>query len=261
MTSEERKRAKAIEDAMCTMCGKIDRSAVRLIATAVLIILLDVACFIPMTRDDELYVVLDLHVVFVTLFGNLFVSASDAVIGTKMFGKDLGNQTFIGSAILGKFLCTTPFEARDVSNMRLINWEKHMILNAAMTSALMLALEVFGKLGYTEYDGIVGAIVLIGLAVQVLALPLSCIIKYWYVGMFLSIYLCMIPMLLIFGATDEAGETSVELAAAFSERLGGFGIVSGVPGVLILAALTAASIFAAEFIFGRMKKNSWNIRG
>lgn len=261
MTKLERNRAQKLEDVICMLSGRLNRCTAKLIITAILVLIIDILVFIPMTRDDELYFVLDLHVVFVTLFGNLFVSASDAVMGTKMFGKDLGNQTFIGSAVLGKFLCTTPFEARDVSNMRLINWEKHMILNAAMTSVLMLALEVFGRLGYTEYDGIVGAVVLIGLAVQILALPLSCIIKYWYVGVFLSIYLCMIPILLIFGATDEAGETSVELASAFSERLGGFGIVSGVLGVLILAALTAASIFAAEFIFGRTKKTSWNIRG
>lgn len=260
MTSEERKRAKAIEDAMCTMCSKINRSAVRLIATAVLIIIMDVALFIPMIKDDELYVVLTLHIIFLTMMSNLFLSVFDSFIGSKSLINDTGNQTFVGSMFLGKFICTMPYEARDVSGLRLINWEKHMILNTALTSALMVTLEIFGRFGYTEYDGITGVLVLTGLAVQIVSLPLISITKHFYFGMCLSMFLSMAPMFLIFGATDDTGETSVELASLFSEKLGAFGIVSGVPGVLILAVLTAVSIFAAEFIFGRTKKTSWNIR-
>lgn len=260
MTKLERSRAKKLEDNICLLNGRLNICTANLTVTAVLILITDVLLFIPMTKDDELYVVLILHAAFLTMLSNLFVSVGDAAIGNKTFIKDMGNQTFIGSSVLGKFLCTMPYEARDVSNMRLIRWEKHMILNAVMTSALMLALEIFGKLGYTEYDGIVGAAVLMGLSAHVLALPFCCIIKNWYLSMFLSIYLCMTPVLLLAGASDADGETSAEFASAFSERLGGFGILSGVSGVLILAALTAVCIAAAEFFCGKMKKTSWNIK-
>lgn len=264
MTKLERSRAKQLENTICLLCGKLNRCSVKLAFTAILILIIDALILIPMTRDDELYVLLDLHVVFLTMLSNLFVTISDAAAGDPIIGRDMGNQTFVGSAVFGKLLCTMPYEAKDVLDMRLLNWERHMTLNWAMTSVVMLMLEVFSKQGYTEYDGITGAVILIGLVCQIISLPLSSVRKNAVsrmVCVLLSVYLSMLPCLLIFGAADETGETSIELATAFSERLGVFSIASGVPGVLILAALTAVSIAAAEFICGRIKKFSWNIRG
>lgn len=264
MTKAERSRAKQLERTVCLLCGKLNRCSVRLAITAILILIADALILIPMMKDDELYALLDLHVVFLTMLSNLFLSISDNAIGSAIIGKDMGNQTFVGSAVLGKLLCTMPYEAKDILDMRLINWERHMILNSVMTSGVMLLLEALCKQGYTGYDGITGAVVLMGLVYQIIALPLSSIRKSGIarmVGVAISIYSAILPCALILGATDETGETSVELALAFSERLSGFGIVSGVTGVLILLALTAVSIAAAEFICGRTKKFSWNIRG
>lgn len=254
MTSAERKRAKSLKNNICILGGK--SYGMQTMAEVILLLIMDAAVFFATSRIDELYTVIVLHTVFMGMFNAVFMYISEAVMGTRSIIPEMGN----GSAFMGKFLCTLPFEGKDRINVRIADWEKMLAATSASTAAVMIALEIAGGMGFTKFDGIVGITVAIALLINILALMINFLIKNWYLGMVASMSMSFLPVLVMLTAADENGETTTETALEFSKKLEAFSFLSGVSGVIILAVITAALILCAEAVTSRMKKTSWKFR-
>lgn len=254
MTLAERKRAKKLKSSICMLGGKGYSS--HIIAETILLFAMDAAVFFATTKGDELYTVIILHTVFMGMLNAAFMYINEAVTGTRGIIPEMGN----GSAFMGKFLCTLPFEGKDRINLRVADWEKVLAVNSASLAAVMAALEIAGGMGFTKFDGIVGITVAIALVINILALMINFLIKNWYVGMVASISISALPISVMLIPADENGETTTETALEFSKELEAFGFLSGVSGIIILAVITAALIVCAEVFTSRMKKTSWKFK-
>ena len=72
MTAIERKRAKKLTDVMCKMGG----NSYRLITVflAAMAVIVDAAIFFVTSQTDEIYTVMILNTVFITMFGALLMN-------------------------------------------------------------------------------------------------------------------------------------------------------------------------------------------
>lgn len=254
MTMEERNRTKKLKSSICMLGGKGYRS--HIIAETILLLIMDTVVFFATSKLDELYTVIVLHTFFMGMFNAIFMYINEAFMETRGIIPELGE----GSYFIGKLLCTLPFEGKDRINLRIADWEKILTVNSASVAAVMAALEIAGGMGFTKFDGIVGIIVAIALAINILALVINFLIKNWYVGMVAYMSMSFLPVLVMLVAADENGETTTETALEFSQKLEAFSFLSGVSGIIILAVITAALILCAEIFTSRMKKTSWKFR-
>lgn len=257
MTAIERKRAKKLTDVICKMGG----NSYRLITVfqAAMVVIVDAAIFFVTSQTDEIYTVMILNTVFITMFGTLLQYVKEALFGTLNIYAAAA-QTGNGSFFIGKFLCTLPFEGKDRINMRIADWEKTTVVNFLITAAVMIIIEVSKSMGYSDYDGIVGVTAVVYMAINAALLMITLFVKNGFVGMITSMVSSLIPVFIMLVPADESGEITPEMAQTFSQTLEGFGFLSGVSGVVILAAFTAVLILFAEVYSSRMKKISWRFK-
>lgn len=255
MTAIERKRAKKLTDVIYQIGGNGYRSIPTFAALAVI---LDAIIFIVTAHTDELYTVMILNAVFLNMVINVtFLFITEAMMGNTI---NILAETGNGSFYMGKFLCTLPFEGKDRINIRISNWEKVTVINFVITAAVMIAIEASKVMGCSDYDGIVGITAAAYMAVCAVMMLIHLFVKKGYVSMIASMTISMAPMLIILVPADEDGEVTAEMARTFSQTLEGFGFLSGVSGVVILAAFTAVLILFAEVYSSRMKKISWRLK-
>lgn len=260
MTKIERKRAKLLEDTMQTFIGTLAKTGNSVILCAVLILIFDAVLFPMLLDDNEIYVIVSVHIALFQIFSAMFVFLPTMQIGDRSIIKDMGNRNFGGSYYQGKFITAMPFESKDLMNLRLINCEKQLFTSTLAAAVLMAAVFIAGKLGYHDYRGIVGMLALFVPVQGIVMISVNLFCNRWYPGMILTMCMAMTPIFAIIGCADEDGETSVELALQFNEKLKGFEFMSGISGIIILAAISAAIAIGAEMLVKNMKKRSWQLK-
>lgn len=259
MTKIERKRAGKLEK----MVSGCDFTAFNVGRTLILGVILTMAVNIPLffalLEDNETYVVLIMHIFFMGTFTSLFVFMGANRIGNSSFIGDLGNKTFGGSYYMWKQLAVMPFEGKDLLNLRLIWCEKQMIAAGGSTAAVMLMIYIAGRLGYNDYSGLVGLLVLMILLNEIIFIVLNLLVNKWAIGLALNIAVSIAPIFIaLFGCSDETGESSPELATAFSDRLSGLSFMSGISGIIILAVFLFAIAKVSEHLVSRVKNRAWS---
>lgn len=259
MTKIERKRAGQIEK----MVGGCDFTAFHvgrtLILGVILTMVVNVLLFFALLEDDEIYVVLIMHIFFTGMFTSLFVFTGSSRIGDSSFIGDLGNKTFGGSYYMWKQLAVMPFEGKDLMNLRLIWCEKQMIAAGGSTAVIMLMIFIAGRLGYNDYSGLIGLLMLMILLNEIILIVLNLFVKKWAVGLFINIVMSLLPIFIaLFGCSDKTGESSPELASAFSDRLSGLSFMSGISGIIILAVFLIVIAKVSEHLVSRVKNRAWS---
>ncbi|MDE5858949.1 MAG: hypothetical protein K2H23_00930 [Oscillospiraceae bacterium] len=260
MTKIERKRAKLLENTTHTCNSSISKINVLMILGTVLMLIADAAVFCLMLEDNELYVVVDLHLSLMHMVSTAFVFVSSTQIGDKSIITDIGNRNFGGSYYQGKFLASLPFEAKDVLNMRLRHCEIQLFTATAATAAMIAAVTAAGGFGYHEYRGIVGMTVLFFPLLEIVLTISVLLSKHWYIGMIVTMFMSLLPLFSLIGCADETGETSVELALQFNERLKGFEFMSGISGIIMLILISAVIYAGAELIVKNIRNYSWKLK-
>ena len=255
MTAIERKRAARFEKVARTYgsIGNINRM-LAFLTTATLII--DIALFPIISAEDQLFAIFFMHGLIISMLSELIVLMNTYFIGDTAFIADTGNITLAGSAYSGKFLCTLPFEAKDLFNLRLIHFEKQLTVVSVSAVFLQIAAELLKTLGYTIEGEYIGVFCLATILYEVLLLIIL------LTGMkshnaIMMIFAPTIPLIIFCEYMDDLTEEAVaETMKIFSP----LAIFSGVPGIIIMIIAAVAMAFIGELCLKHKKDVSWNIR-
>lgn len=259
MTTIERKRAGKLEKLVSTCDFTSFNVSRMLILGVILTMAVNIPLFFALLEDDEIYVVLIMHIFFTGMFTSLFVFMGANRVGDQSFIGDLGNKTFGGSYYMWEQLAVMPFEGKDLMNLRLIWCEKQMIAAGGSTAVIMLMIFIAGRLGYNDYSGLIGLLTLFILLNEIILIVLNLLVKKWAVGLALNIAVSIAPIFIaLFGCSDETGESSPELASAFSGRLSGLSFMSGISGIIILAVFLIVIAKVSEHLVSRVKNRAWS---
>ena len=148
MTTIERKRAIKLEKT-ARAYGAMGNANKMLAFLTIAVFIIDIAMFHIAAAEDQLYVLFVVHGFFLSLFSALIVIMNTYFIGDTGFMIDTGAVVQSGSVYTGKFLCTLPFEAKDLLNLRFITFEKQISIFSVTMILLHIAAEILKKAGYT----------------------------------------------------------------------------------------------------------------
>ena len=255
MTVTERKRAIHLEKT-ARIYGSIGNLNKMLAFLTIATLITDAAMFPIAAEDDQLFAVFFMHGMFMSMLSALIVIMNTYFIGDTAFIADTGNITVAGSAYSGKFLCTLPFEAKDLFNLRFIHFEKQLSLVAVSAIFLQIAAEILKAAGYTIEPEYIGVFCLATIFFEVLLFIVSLTgMKLQYA--MIMIFAPSIPLIIFFdymdGLTEEAAAETMKIFSPLS-------IFSGVPGIILMIIAAAAMIFIGELCLRHKKDVSWNIK-
>lgn len=256
MTREERKRAAALQKNI-SIYGMGQGAVAKFMFP--LTVIADAALMIMFFRADEpfnagglLYFNAMLFLITLILYPGATHIGDTGALGKNM---DNAASALGGTMYGGKFLCTLPFQAKDIMNMRLINFEKQMCLHTILAVALHITTLIAGSMmGSQTYDSVSGAITAFYLTAEILMLIVS-------LSRF-SIYSYMIlwPLLGFSGIFIEyVMPDTAEEAAEFCEKFGFLSVFSGVSGIIIVIAFAVVLAIAGEFYLKKKNGVSWNL--
>lgn len=259
MTTIERKRAGKLEKLVST-CDFVSFNVGRmLILGVVLTMAVNVPLFFASLEDNEIYIAFIMHIFFMGTFTSMFVFMGANRVGDQSFISDLGNKTFGGSYYMWKQLAVMPFEAKDLLNLRFIWCEKQMIAAGGSTAAVMLMIFIAGRLGFNDYSGLIGLLTLMIMVNEIILIVINIFSKKWFIGFLINTAVSIMPIFIaIFGCSDETGESSPELASAFSDRLSGLSFMSGISGIIILTVFLIITAKVSERLVSRIKNRAWS---
>ncbi|MCH5350056.1 MAG: hypothetical protein J1E40_12085 [Oscillospiraceae bacterium] len=255
MTVTERKRASRLEKT-ARMYGSIGSLNKMLAFLTIATLIIDIAMFPIAAEDDQLFAIFFLHGLLMSMISALIVMMNTYFIGDTAFAADTGNITLSGSAYSGKFLCTLPFEAKDLFDLRFMQFEKQLSVVAVSTVFLQIAAEVLRSAGYTieaEYIGIF-CFATIFYEVLLLIITLTGMKSHYAI---IVMFAPTIPIIIFCeymdGLTEEAAAETMKIFSPLN-------ILSGVPGIIIMIAAAAAIAFIGELCLKRKTVVSWNIK-
>lgn len=256
MTREERKRALALEKVIGIYYYKwLSTNAIMKVMIVVLI-LLDIAMINAFWTTNEIFnISMAIYVDSWILALFLLVGYDSSQIGDNASSVTLydnANPALGGSTFTGKFLCSLPYKAKDILNLRLINFEKELAAFTLMTVAVQITILIAGAAGLDTYDSVIGLAVLTSFILQIIALMIKLSrMKY---GSYLIIgILCGVFCTLFFGFLPN----SVEEAAKMESTLSFLRVFSGVSGIIIVIVFAVVLAAAGEFYLKRKNRVSW----
>ena len=250
MTADERKRAALLEEASRLYC-KTGLNKKIIIFVTVMHILFIAAM---LTAKDP-------SILMPTFALVSIVTSMISIITTDLIGDKGGVRREasmkLGSTMTsGKLLCTMPFEAKDVLNLRLVNWERQLVEKSAMLVLIQIILMAEQAMGLEFSHEF---------------LPASCgVLLFMLIGEAFLIADCMsksfkrsvlcgagygIFMMSWFPFLDYQGY----LLTLKKFWNGFFGAFYGVSGIIVTVLLTALLIAAGELAAKRKKAVSWEL--
>ena len=255
MTTIERKRAIKLEKT-ARAYGAMGNANKMLAFLTIAVVIIDIAMFPIAAEDDQLFAVFFMHGFIMSLLSALIVMMNTYFIGDTAFIADTGNFALSGSAYSGKFLCTLPFEAKDLFNLRFIHFEKQLSMVALSMIFLQIAAEFLRAMGYTMEPEYIGVSCLAAIFFEVLLLIVTLTgMKSHYA--IIMIFAPTIPLVIFCEYMDGlAEEAATETMKIFSP----LSIFSGVPGIILMIIAAAAIAFIGELCLKRKKDVSWNIK-
>ncbi|MDE6133794.1 MAG: hypothetical protein K2G04_10550, partial [Oscillospiraceae bacterium] len=147
-----------------------------------------------------------------------------------------------GAYNTGTFASVLPFKASDMRYYRLERCQKQVFTMWLLTSIYMLAISAAGYFGFDTYSGIIGLTVLMTVPLEIIFTAVSLLCRSWVIGIIIvsfSAAASLIFITMMFEILDIAGafdDITADHLAALNEKLGGLSVLSGVTGIIILAA-------------------------
>lgn len=254
MTLTERKRAGKLRK-IFESCGSYGRMKVLLALSLLLTVVAGSLILIFAAKDDELFMTVP-FVCFMMFFSWVLSSIPAMSVGDTG-QRDIGTASGIGTSLSGKFLCTLPFKASDMLNMRLLNWEDTAAAGAVLISAAQIASMIAESRGYTILHGTAGAAVLYAVFMEILVMIVTVnrnnivqIVIGLTLGCSYAFYMGM-----IFGTADNH-----DSAAELSESLSGLEVLYGASGIILYIAATVIIAAIGELCVKKMKNVSWHLK-
>lgn len=251
MTVTERKRAALLEEASRLYCKTgLNKNVLKVTAV------LHIAFIAAMLPSGDPNIIMPAFALVSILTSMISIITTD-LIGDKDGIKREAMFVKLGSTVsAGRLLCTMPFEAKDVLNLRLINWERQFIEKSAMTVLIQIILMTERAMGIEFAREFMPAScgVLLPMFLGEAFLIADCMSKS-----FKRSVLCGagygIFMMSWFPFLDYQGYllTLKEFWNGF------FGAFYGVSGIIVTVLLTALLIFAGELAASRKKAVSWEL--
>ena len=255
MTTAERKRAARLEKTV-RIYGSMGSMNKMLAFLTIATLVLDIAIFHAAAEDDQLFVIFFLHGLLMSMISGLIVMMNTYFIGDTAFIADTGNAMLMGSAFSGKFLCTLPFEAKDLFNLRFIQFEKQLSLVSVSTVLLQIAAEVLKAAGYTIEGEYIGIFCFATIFYEVLLL----VIQITGMKTNYAMVIMFAPALPLIIFCEYMDGRSVEEAAEVMKMFSPLSIFSGVSGIILMIIAAAAMAFIGELCLKHKKGVSWNIK-
>lgn len=240
MTIEERKRAKLLEK-VSNEYNKNGNVNLIVIITAIVIAAIDAVVFTIGVKENDFVMVMIVHNLIAYLIMGMMSSIPTTLIGDNTKAKDSA-LTYGSTMFTGKFLGTLPFSAKDMLNLRLINWEKQFLASTLITLALQIALVIAEYNGLNVEFGVIGNALMYYVLAEIFLLIVS---------------LARSAVVQIIAAIIGANFTLVVLETGFRDKTG---FMSGAGGIVFIVAAAVVLMFVAEFIVSKRKKISWGLK-
>lgn len=257
MTRNERKRAALLEEVSQTYCQTgTNKNLIVVAATAMTVFC---ALMSPvMIKKNEPDILMPMNILISSCVLTMLTSLSTSLVG-DISNPDRNNAAVLktgGTMMTGKFLCTLPFEGKDILNLRFINWERQLILKTAFTVIIQIILLALGFAGYEISGFVCGAAILLMFIGEIFLLA-SFMTKSGLLSVAAGVGLSAFSFLGEIALMGISAERSIEAGAGFVSFVSAF---SGISGIVLTIALTAAFILVGEKLLSGRKLMSWKIK-
>ena len=255
MTREERKRALALEKVIGIYYYKWLSAGAIMKVMIIVLVFLDIAMITAFWTINELFnVSMAIFVDSWMLALFLLMGSDSSQVGdnASVTFYDNANAALGGSSFTGKFLCALPYKAKDILNLRLINFEKELAAFTLITVAVQITVLIAGAAGLDTYDGVIGAAVAASLIIQTAALMIK--LSRMKHGSYLIIGILCGAVGAFFGGFIP---DSAEEAAEMESMLSFLSVFSGVSGIIIIIAFAFILAAAGEFYLKKKNSVSW----
>ncbi|MDE6599185.1 MAG: hypothetical protein K2K34_03795 [Oscillospiraceae bacterium] len=247
MTMVQRKRAAKLQQTMY-LYSRYGRAWLLMLLVAVLQITIITIASIAGLNDGECMIApASAMFTFVQFLVCMFPVGVDNEINEK-----ITQDAYHGSVMPAKFMCSLPFEARDLLNFKIIMWEKAAAVNVLFVTIGHIISLIAESRGYMVYRGASGLFTLMAIITEII-----CIIAFLKKSTKLNIILgAFIGFSFSFacGIMDELSGMSPDAMSSSSLK-----IFSGVSGIIIYIAATLIIAAAGELYIKRKKNVSWNM--
>lgn len=258
MTREERKRTSELEKVI-DLYGSGSVSSIFAKIMTFSTIIADAVLFIRFFGKDELFNIggiLYINALFFMLAFAVHPSFAQQIGDTGSYARIWDNAVLsLGGAVhMGKFLCTLPFNAKDILKLRLIIFEKNLCMQTVLAAALQTAMLIAKSMGFQTYDNVFGMVTIIYLSAEVLIF-LVCLSRATPYQFIIYGALCGFTGAFMGSIMPSTAEKAAELESSLSF----LNVFSGVSGIVIVIVFAAALIAAGEFYVKRKNGVSWHM--
>lgn len=257
MNKSEKQRAKLIEKIVVS-ASPICSMKILMGITVVLSAAIYTVLFMTTVKSNELWVP-----IWAGAFIAFMLSAEFGFIGT-MFDSKNGvfksiSATVPGAYNIAEFSATLPLKATDMLYYRLARCKKQALTMGVLTSVFIVSVKIAESFGYAAYDGIIGITVLSMIILEIIFTAVNILCRQGMWGMFITFLLSMAVLICTLLLFETPNDISAEQAAEVSVKFGGLSVLSGITGIIILAAALFAVVIIAEFFVSRVKNISWKL--
>ncbi|MDE7278417.1 MAG: hypothetical protein K2N26_01660 [Oscillospiraceae bacterium] len=246
MTMVQRKRAAKLQKTMY-LYSKSGRARLLMLLVAVLQITIIAVASISGIKNDEAYLVAPCAAMFtfVQFMACLFPVGVDSSINERVT-----QEAYRGSAMPAKFMCSLPFEARDLLNFKVCIWEKAAAVNVLFVTLGHISALIVESRGYAVYHGVAGLFTLMAIIDEALFIVLF-LIKSTKVNVVMCVFI---------GFSFSFAGVFIDIVPDMSaDTMALLKIFSGVSGIIIYIAATFIIAAAGELYIKYKKNVSWNI--
>lgn len=175
--------------------------------------------------------------------------------GGKIFAGNLSGLTCADTT--GKFLCTLPFKAGDLFNVRIMRWEWCSAANTLLYALNQIIAVVLEGAGYTMYHSYTGISFIISVLTSVwflVATLLRGVKKSFIWGVFFALFY-FFPIDFLTSFDDD-----IAAIARLDETAPVLGAFYGISGIFLYAAAMAVIAIIAELVTKKRSDKSWCLK-
>ena len=262
MTSEERKRAFAVEKYAAGVGIKLKNAVITaLIFDIIFIAVMFVVSFISGENSYTAEIFSPMFIMFVNFLIYGITSASTIKAINKNSKLETSYHIRLAypdcSADINDFLSVLPLKKKDVCNYNAICFEFISAVNAFSWILIRIAVIIADNMGaniFFNLIGLYGFISMIFWTIEYFCFVFKTRNSPW--GAVIGGFSMVIFMSVSFGLTDSSG--TIEKISEFNDRLHIFGVFSGISGIIIEIIFLAFIIFICEIRFKNKNGISWN---
>lgn len=247
MTTVQRRRAKKLQN-VTYLYGRGCRVWLGLLLTSALQLII-LACVIFFGREDDQLFIMSPCMSMLTIlpfFGCIAAAGIDRDVNGKGF-----QGSYHSSSTPSMFLCSMPFEARDMLNLKISVWEKAAAVNVLMVALGHIAALIAEAQGFSIYHGVSGLFTLLAIIAEILFM-----VPYTFKNNHMTFVVWFIIGLGFIALCGIMGEIDGMSANTFAPLK----IFSGVSGIIIYIAATFLIALAGELYIKHKKNVSWNLK-